>query len=161
MSCQMKSLADLVGYGGYALGMRMFIPLKTVCRRGELEKSLTGSFIDQIHAGCSRHRSSCCPSESGVLLHFTTEKAWSQRRARDELALALYFNVRNSSPAFTLFGSAASARSASPRARRGNPRSRYNSASINRYWALPGSTLRAACNSASARRRVFSFAAKA
>jgi hypothetical protein len=46
MSREMKSLADLVGYGGYALGMRMFITLETICGRGELEKSLAGSLVD-------------------------------------------------------------------------------------------------------------------
>jgi hypothetical protein len=42
----MKSLADLVGYRGYALGMRVFIALEAICRRGKLKKSLAGTFVD-------------------------------------------------------------------------------------------------------------------
>src|ERR1043166_8583625 len=127
VSCKMKLERDFVSDDRDALRVRVFVTFELVDSLRELYERVRGGFIDQLSCVHGDHG---CPILA-IGCGFT-------RTTID------YVNDCNSSRALRLFGSAATARSASPFARSFRPRSLYSSASITRYSALFGSSFIAA-----------------
>src|SRR5215212_2448100 len=156
---QMKLLSDLIRDHSDALRVRVLVALELIGRPGELSKSFSRRAIDQLYLDC-RHMPEVFATKG---TKSTNDKRHAPRLTQSICAFCAFygyvFNARNSSRALRLFGSAATARSASPCARSFNPRSRYNSASIIRYSAFFGSSLMAALSSVSAARLVASLPA--